>query len=124
MPTLQDLERQVRRRSLGRTFAEICLDLAVVPSFCTGPFWNTLFEIMHLYGGDGVVTLMETTHRREQAFSREQERARDSDWTWIRQTRAETRQILGFFVGEPPVDPFAASPSPGTPVAALATGPP
>src|SRR5580698_4435048 len=27
MPTLEALERQVRRRSFGRTFAEICLDL-------------------------------------------------------------------------------------------------
>ena len=31
MPTLEDLERQVRRRTIGRTIGEICSDLAVVP---------------------------------------------------------------------------------------------
>ena len=44
MPTAQDLERQVRRRPLGRTIVDICLDLAVVPGFCIGEFWNELFE--------------------------------------------------------------------------------
>jgi hypothetical protein len=38
MPTEQDLERQVRRRPLGCTILDICLDLAVVPGFCTGAF--------------------------------------------------------------------------------------
>ena len=52
MPTLEELERQVRRRAFGRTIAEICLDLAVVPGFCTPAFWNGLFEIMHYFGGD------------------------------------------------------------------------
>ena len=33
MPTLEELEAQVRRRKLGRTIVEICLDLAVVPGF-------------------------------------------------------------------------------------------
>jgi hypothetical protein len=33
-------------------------------------------------------------------------------------TRDEIRQILGFFIGEPPVDPFCA------PAEVLATGPP
>ncbi len=31
MPTLEDLERQVRRRTVGRTIEDICRDLAVVP---------------------------------------------------------------------------------------------
>ena len=53
MPTAEDLERQMRRRPIGRIFLDICLDLAVVPGFCHGAFWNALFEIM-TYFGSGV----------------------------------------------------------------------
>ena len=38
MPTPEDLDRQVRRRAVGRTIAEICNDLAVVPGLCTPAF--------------------------------------------------------------------------------------
>jgi len=118
MPTLEDLERQVRRRAFGRTFAEICLDLAVVPSLCTSAFWNGLFEIMHYFGGDGVVTVMREKTGRLLAFIEEQDKKLDSTWDWLQLKRDEIREVLGFFIGEPPVDPFCA------PVAAVATGPP
>jgi hypothetical protein len=36
IPTLKELESQVRRRSVGRTIAEICLDLGVTAPFCEG----------------------------------------------------------------------------------------
>ena len=76
MPTPEALERQVRRRSFGRTFAEICLDLAVVPGLCTPPFWNGMFEIMHYFGGNARTVMREKT-RREQAFIR----SRTTSWT-------------------------------------------
>jgi hypothetical protein len=117
MPTQQDLDRQVRRRAVGRTIAEICSDLAVVPGFCTPAFWNGLFEVMHYFGGSIEAVMREKT-RREQAFIHEQDRKLDSTWDWLRLKRDEVRQILGFFIGEPPVDPF------GTPDTAPATGPP
>jgi hypothetical protein len=116
MPTLQDLERQVRRRPLGRTVLDICLDLAVVPGFCTGEFWNELFDIMHCFGGS-VATLMQQRSRREQAFAQQLDRIRGSNWDWLRLKRDAARQVLGFFIGEPPVDPLQ-------PAAAIATGPP
>src|SRR5690348_12823320 len=68
MPTVDELVRQIRRRSVGRTLSDICLDLAVVPGFCTSDFWNDLFEIMYYTPGKGVVLLMQEKHRREQAF--------------------------------------------------------
>jgi hypothetical protein len=117
MPTLADLERQVRRRAVGRTIAEICKDLAVVPGFCTPTFWNGLFEIMHYFGGS-VETVMREKTRREQAFIQEQDKKLDSSWDWLQLKRDEIRQVLGFFIGEPPVDPFS------DPTAAPATGPP
>src|SRR6202007_1843551 len=105
MPTLEELEREVRRRSIGRTIAEICLDLAVVPVFCTSAFWNDLFNLMHYYGSRGVVTLMEEKHRREQAVIQEQDKKIDSTQDWLQLKPDAIRQILGFFIGEEPVDP-------------------
>jgi hypothetical protein len=118
MPTLEDLERQVRRRAIGRTIAEICNDLAVVPGLCTPAFWNGVFEIMHYFGGDGVATVMKKRSRRQEAFIQEQDKKLGSTMDWLHLKRDEIRQVLGFFIGEPPVDPFS------DPAAAPATGPP
>jgi hypothetical protein len=116
MPTLEDLERQVRRRAIGSTIAAICRDLAVVPGLCTPAFWSDLFKLVHYFGGS-IETVMREKHRREQTFIQEQDRKLDSTWDWLHLKRDEIHQILGFFIGEPPVDPFAQA-------AALATGPP
>ena len=117
MPTLEELERRVRRRAVGSTITEICRDLAVVPGFCTSAFWNGIFEIMHYFGGNVATLMREKTHR-EQAFILEQDKKLDSTLDWLQLKRDEIRQVLGFFIGEPPVDPFA------DPIAPLATGPP
>jgi hypothetical protein len=115
IPTLEELEAQVRRRPLGRTIVDICLDLAVVPGFCTGTFWNELFEIMQYYGGS-VVTLMQERRRREKVFAEEQDRRPTGHWDWANLTREAILKVLGFFIGEEPTNPFAG--------VAAATGPP
>ena len=117
MPTPEELDLQVRRRTVGRTITDICRDLAVVPGFCTPGFWNRLFELMHYFGGN-VATVMREKTNREQAFIKEQDKKLDSTWDWLRLKPDEIRQILGFFIGEPPVDPF------NTIAAVPATGPP
>ena len=121
-PTLQQLELQVRRRPIGRTIADICLDLAVVPGFCTGTFWNELFDVMQCYGGS-IASVMRERCRREQAFQREQDTSPTPGWNWTNLRRQMVRQMLGFFIGEEPVLPF---PSPATIATAVATatGPP
>jgi hypothetical protein len=81
MPTPEDLDRQVRRRAVGRTIAEICSDLAVVPGLCTAPFWNGLFELMHYFGGGGGVTVMREKRRREQAFIQSRTRSSTASGT-------------------------------------------
>ncbi len=116
IPTPQDLERQVRRRSIGRTISEICSDLAVVPGLCTAPFWAALTEIMHCLGGN-ISTLMQQKARRREAFIQQQNRQPGSNWDWLRLQRDALRQVLGFFIGEPPVNPL-------DPASATATGPP
>jgi len=80
------------------------MDLAVVPDFCTGEFWNELFEAIHFFGGS-VARLMVEKCRREKAFAKQQDRVPDSNWDWLRMKRDGIRQTLGFFIGEPPVIP-------------------
>jgi hypothetical protein len=123
MPTLEELEAQVRRRPLGRTLVDICLDLAVVPGFCAGSFWNELFEGIRLHGGR-VATLMQEKVRREEAFCREQDRTVGSNWDWQGMGREALRRALGFFIGDVAEDVLEPSGAPFAPVAAAATGPP
>ena len=111
MPTPEELERQVRHRSLGRTITDICLDLAVMPGLCTAAFWNEVFHLMHYLGGS-VVTVMREKTRRQNAFMQEQDRIPDSNWDWLHLKRDAIRQALGFLIGEPPVDPLAQSTGP------------
>jgi len=112
MPTEEELVRQIRRRSVGRVLAEICLDLAVVPGLCSSDFWYDLFEIMYYTPGKGLVVLMQEKHRREQQFIKEQDRTIDSNWDWLHLKPNAIRQVLGFYIGEPPVDPFHRLPLP------------
>jgi len=123
MPTLAELEAQVRRRPIGRTLVDICLDLAVVPGFCTGPFWNELFDSIRLRGGS-IATLMREKTRREEAFCREQDGKPGSNWDWQKMGREALRRVLGFFIGEAAGDPPDPIPQQTAPVAAVATGPP
>jgi hypothetical protein len=123
MPTLEELEAQVRRRALGRTLVEICLDLAVVPGFCTGPFWNELFESIRSLGGS-VGGLMQEKVQREKAFCREQDKKMGSNWDWQGMGRDALRRVLGFFIGETADGVLDPLPAPCAPVAAAATGPP
>jgi hypothetical protein len=116
MPTLQDLERQVRRCPIGRTVLKICLDLSVVPGFCHGAFWNELFDIITLFGSN-VSTIMTEKSRRRRAFANEQDRNPKANWDWINASREALRNILGFFIGEPPLNPLDLA-------AAIATAPP
>ena len=123
MPTLEELEAQVRRRPIGRTLVDICLDLAVVPGFCTGAFWNTLFEGIRDYGGS-VATLMQEKVRREKAFAREQDRKIGSDWNWQGLKRDALRRVLGFFIGEAAGEIFDPISERYATATAVATGPP
>ncbi len=123
MPTPQQLEAQVRRRPLGRTIVDICLDLAVMPGFCTGPFWNTLFDSIRLHGGSVAVLMLEKV-RREEAFSEEQDKKIGSNWDWQEMDREALRRVLGFRIGEVADDLFNPLPKPYAQAAAVATGPP
>jgi hypothetical protein len=123
MPTSQELEAQVRRRPIGRTLVEICLDLAVVPGFCAGPFWNTLFDSIRLHGRS-VAALMQEKLRRQEAFCKELDNKPGSNWDWLEMGREAVRRVLGFFIGEAADDAFDPIPDRHARIAAVATGPP
>ncbi len=119
MPTLKELEAQVRRRPIGRTLVDICLDLAVVPGFCSSPFLNELLDAIRLRGGSIGVLMVEKMHR-EQAFCKEQDRKVGSNWDWQTLTQDAVRRMLGGLIGERAVDLI---PEPYAPAAAVTTGP-
>jgi hypothetical protein len=130
LPLMEAIEAEVRRSPVGRTIAAICRDLGISPSLCHGTFWNRLFDAIRLYRGSLASLVLEVT-RREQRFDKEE--WKHPGLELAEETRDGIRRVLGFFIGENPVDPFAvvAAPmalagmaAPRARIAAAATGPP
>ncbi len=93
----------MRRRPLGRTIATICMDLAVVPGFCTGPFWNQVFETLQGYGGS-FTSLCKMRAHRVVSFQKERDQHPESwDCAWEFPGPKTVRRILGCLIGEAPI---------------------
>ena len=134
LPSMAQIEAEVCRSTVGRSIVLICRDLGVSPALCEGAFWNRLFDAIRWYGGSLAQVVLEMK-RRERVFEK-QELDRNPALGWPEQTREGMRRVLGFFIGEKPVNPFiqaveagarmaAALGVPGSvPGAAAATGPP
>ena len=112
IPGLQELQAQIRRRPIGRTIADICTDLAVIPGFCTGQFWGGLFDTLQSYGGS-LTAMYQSRGHREQTFQRERDK-RPETWhcNWQDLRPATIRHLLGNLIGEPPPAPLLATPPP------------
>jgi hypothetical protein len=109
MPTMAQIEDQVRRTPVGRTIAAICLDLAISPSLCTGPFWNRLFQAMMFFNGNLTAVVTEFG-RRDERF--EAEEGKRKNLPWPERTREGIRQALGgFFIGEEVPNSFQPTPA-------------
>ena len=102
MPTLKELESQVRRRSVGRTVAEICLDLGIAPSTCDGGFWLKIYETLVHFGGN-FEHVFGVQQRRKMSFQKERDK-RPATWTsdWRDKTKEAVRELLGYILGESP----------------------
>ena len=102
MPTLKELESQVRRRSVGRTIAEICLDLGVAPSTCDGGFWYRLYATLTHFGGN-FEHVFGAQQRRKASFEKERNKL-PGTWTfdWRDKPKEAIRQLLGYLLGESP----------------------
>ena len=130
LPSMAQVEAEVRRRPIGQTIVDICRDLGIAPSLCDGSFWNRVFMAIHSYRGSFSNIMLEM-RRREKQF--DHEHWQHPKLALPEQTREGVRRVLGFAIGEPPVDPFRPLPAPdapasvtapSAPVAAVATGPP
>jgi hypothetical protein len=107
-PLFQDLLKEVRRHPIGRTLGKIYADLGIAPALSLATFWNDLFLVMlHYNGSPGEYDVRRW--RREQHFQDQQERCPTLDLTWpeadVRGGRTDMLRVLGFLIGEPPVEP-------------------
>jgi hypothetical protein len=127
---MAQIEAEVSRRPVGQTIVDICCDFGISPILCDGSFWNRVFEAIHCYRGS-FGNIMGEMRRREKRF--DNEHWQHPKLELPEQTRDGVRRVLGFRIGEPPVDPFRPVPEPSDPdsvttpsvqVAAVATGPP
>jgi hypothetical protein len=121
LPSMEAIEAEVRRSPVGRTIAAICRDLGASPALCDGTFWNRVYDAIRLYRGS-LPSLWLELNRRERRFAKEEWKHPGLELP--EETRDGIRRVLGFRIGEPPVDPFAVAAEPGAAVAAAATGPP
>jgi hypothetical protein len=121
LPRMKAIIAEVRRNPVGRTIAAICRDFGIAPALCNGAFWNNLFDAIRLHGGSHSGFTREMK-RREKRFDKEEWKHPGLELP--EETRDGIHRVLGFFIGETPVWPFAAVAAPMAAVAAVATGPP
>ena len=72
MPTLKEREALIRRCSVGRMIAEICMDLGATPSTCEGGFWNQIDQTTTDFGGK-FEDFFAVKERRREAFQKERD---------------------------------------------------
>ena len=106
IPTFEELQAEIRRTPVGRTIARICLDLGVVPAFCTGEMGNAILQTLEFYGGS-LAKLFAIRAKREKSFQRERDkRPATWEWNWRDLRKERMRAVLGYLIGEvPPDDP-------------------
>ena len=110
--TLEQTEAHVRRRPIGQTIIDICLDFAVLPIHCNDEFWEHLFfAILHHRGNFG--RWGREQGRRYKSFDHERNHKPIIGWwEWWDPTKQRIRQSIGFFIGDPPVLPPELLPAP------------
>ena len=129
LPSMAQVEAETFRRPVGQSIAAICRDFGISPTLCDGAFWNRVFMAIHCYRGS-LGNLVLEMRRRAKRLDKEH-------WKYPglplpEETRAGVRRVLGFFIGETPVDPLGPVPpgapppvaAPAVPVPPAATGPP
>ena len=105
MPTLKELESQVRRRSVGQTIAEICLDLGITPSMCDGATWTEILEVLMHFGADLAQFFATQQHRRETFQKERDKRSETGTSDWRDRPKEAIRELLGCLLGESPSAP-------------------
>ena len=122
IPTIAQLEAEIRDQSVGRVIADICRDLGVSPFRCEQRFAAALHDAITRYGGDHLDYCGDMLSRTVD-LAAELAETRNPDLDWPTGNPDTIRCIVGFSVGEEPVCPFPLSASPGL-VEAVAAAPP
>ena len=99
--TLREPEAQVRRRSVGRTIAEICMDLGATPTHCDGTFWDEIYRTLSHFGAN-LEQFFGVRNRRREIFRVERDKRPETrTFDWEDRPREAIRQILRQLLGEP-----------------------
>jgi len=110
LPTLEQIEAEVRDRPIGRSIADICRDFGILPGLCTSEFWAAIMQAIACHEGS-VMQVWEDLPRKSEQFRQEQQE--DSAAKQIDLPPAlYPEKTLGFRIGEPPIAPFQAIPMP------------
>ena len=80
MPTLKELEAQIRSRPIGRTIADICMDLGIAPTICESGFWHEIYQTRVHFAGK-FADYFGVQERRKKAFLLERNKRPDT-WTF------------------------------------------
>jgi len=119
LPTLAELEAEIRRRPIGAAITDICCDLGIFPSLCWMPFWDALLPVMAWSGGS-LTKLWKTLQRHQREFMPEMKAT--PPLCQPEESRDGIERMLGFFIGDRwPVMP---DPNAAPAWAVAATGPP
>jgi hypothetical protein len=97
LPTLKQLEAQIRRREIGATLTDICLDRGSAPALCVGNFWYALMrQIMWCRGN--LYKFTKDLSRRQAEF--EPQMKPTPPLCFPEHRRQGIQRMLGFFIGE------------------------
>ncbi len=93
LPSMAQLEAEVRRRAIGQSIVDICRDLGVFPGPCEGVFWDKLFLAIHWYRGN-LGNMVVEMRRREKRF--DDEHWKHPNLALPEETKEGIRRVLGF----------------------------
>ena len=97
LPTLAQLQAEIRRWGIGQAIADICRDLGVSFCLCDWRFAVPLGNVITWYGADQGRLVLDF-HRREAALDPELDGT--PPLRLPEQTREATRRMLGFLIGD------------------------
>ncbi|HUN42174.1 MAG TPA: hypothetical protein VMU81_17945 [Acetobacteraceae bacterium] len=134
LPTMKQLEAEVRRRTIGSTVADICRDLGISSMLCESVFHQRISWVIGAFGGN-FDRFVKEINRREKRFRR-QLREECPNLDRLEVSKEAFRRTVGFVIGESLANlfnratdatPAAAAAGPamwGAATAVAATGPP
>jgi len=108
--TIEQFEAQIRRRPIGRTIVDICLDLGAMPGLC-GTIFDEIYDAIMFCRGS-MTRYMKEKLRRTNAYYREYDIKPIHGWEWWDGKLETIRNALGFRIGETPVLPKHLQPAP------------